>query len=75
MKLYTESNDTHAYMTYCLCLMILLRHQPPEYSPEASPDQEGVEEAEASDAASVADPNEDPPKPVSRLVGGPISLA
>lgn len=31
MKLHTKSDGAHAHFTtYCLCLMILLRHQPPE---------------------------------------------
>lgn len=74
MKSYTESDIAHVHLTYCLCLMILLRHQPSEESPEAPPNQEGVEEAEASDAASVGEPNEEPPKPISRLARVPINM-
>lgn len=61
--LHTETDSRHPHLTYCLFLMILLRHQPPEKSFEAPPNQEGVDEAEASDAASVAEPNEEPSKP------------
>lgn len=67
VKIYTESDSAHAHVTYCLCLMILLRHQPLETSPEAPPNQEGVDEAEASEAASVGEPNEDPSKPAFKL--------
>lgn len=66
-NLHTESDSSHPHLTYCLCLMILLRHQPPEKSLEAPPNQEGIDEAEASDDESVEEPNEEPSKPSSKL--------
>lgn len=57
---YSRPSGPCVHVAYGLCLIILLFHQPP-------PNQEGVEEAEASDAASVVDPDPNPPKPCFKL--------